>query len=271
MSKVDKFVDRQKFISHITKNEFVDESQLRSFLEIYLPQFEDEDQHILGFLLLGILNTPYLDWQLDEDAWVVAETLLPKDRQEHKQLDALKMWSRKLTSTNHWQPIARLEEFWGLNGYPLLSLQKFEDASRESSDQAIEELIKTCLDFFNANEDSPKDPRRWHQQIWEARSNYSDRKILKRHEFVVRALIEQSPKQTELLILYLVKGQSKKEICTKFNISEVELRAFKSALDRTIWHLADQEKEYLNSLPKPKIPSNRDVITETQYDPFQRS
>ena len=271
MSTVDKLVDRQKTISRLTEKGFIDEYRLRRYLETYLPQFTEEDQHVLGFLLLGTLNSPYLDWALEDHAWVVAETLLPKNSLELTQLDALRLWSRLLTSTNTWQPIAGFEEFWGLNGHPLLGVQEFEDAFWKSIKQSQEDLLRTVLDFFNAQEESPKDPRTWHQLIWEARSNYKDKKTLKRHEFVVRAIIEQPSEQTEPLIAHLVNGHSKKEILSKFGITGRELGAYKAAVERKILQLDYLEKEHYKSFPRSKKRPSRDIIAETQFDPFQRS
>jgi hypothetical protein len=270
MSTILNLVDRQKSISQATKQNFIDEQHLQNYLENYLPQFSEDDQLILGFLLLGILNVPYLDWPLEDDAWVVAKTLLPKDNRESIQLDLIRMWAKELNSNVYGQSISILDEFWGLNGHPFLSIQEFERQHSDSS-SGINELLVFGLEFFNSHEGSPKDPRGWHQAIWEARSNFRDKKILKRHEFVVRAIIEQPREQTDPLIAYLVHGQSNNDILSRFGITESQLWSFKTAVHNSIWQFANAEKELNENSPRRGKVANRDVISETEYDPFQRS
>lgn len=268
INTVEHLLERQRSISGLKSKHVVDETRLREYLEDYLPRFWKEDLHTLGYLLLGILNSPFLGWDLEEDSWVVAESLLPRDRNEVAQLELARLWATQLTSNSSMQVIHGIDELWGLNGYPLLSLSDVRD--RESaSHSSVDELLKVGFELFNADEGSPKDPRSWHQNIWELRTHFVGSKALSRHEFVVRAILEQPKDQHEILVSYLIHGLSNDELALEFGVTEFELKDLKYSVKCSVKRLAFEEQENRESLPKRQKLSSRDVIAETQYDPYQ--
>ncbi len=268
ITTVEYLLERQRSISGLKSKPVVDETRLRDYLEDCLPRFWKEDSHTLGYLLLGILNSPFLGWDLEEDSWVVAESLLPRDRHEVAQLELARLWATQLTSNSSMQVIPGIDELWGLNGYPLLSLNDLRE--RESaSHSSVDELLKVGFELFNADEGSAKDPRSWHQNIWELRTHFVGSKVLSRHEFVVRAILEQPKEQHEILVSYLIHGLSNDELALEFGVTEFELKDLRYSVKCSVKRLAFEERENRESLPKRQKLSSRDVIAETQYDPYQ--
>jgi|LakMenEpi03Aug12_release.lakeMendotaPanAssembly.Ray.scaffolds.fasta_scaffold209751_3 hypothetical protein len=127
-------VERLELMQSLRGEEVVSSGDFEVFISSWLPRFDGETSNFLSFMLTGYLTSDWHGWDLKNEKWLMAWSLLPmKDRDSQEVLAIREWWSlvydnaRGLNaqlkpSTEIHNLIVDFSRLWGLDGGTLSDL-----------------------------------------------------------------------------------------------------------------------------------------------------
>lgn len=224
-------VERLTLMRKLRKEDALANTEFENFITSWLPRFSDVDSNFLSFMLTGYLTSDWHGWDLKNEKWLMAWSLLPMKDRDGQEVSAIREWwslvydnARGLNSplkpsTDVHNLIVDFSTLWGLDGEVLRPLHgtqlKFGNLNR---------VAELGLTIFDPTDMSFIGLMRLNDFLWRRKlQGIFDLNFHLRHFKCMQILFREfAPRERWMLSEYAFKEMKLSDLAEKYSASKYE-------------------------------------------------